>query len=146
MHNTGNCTGHGARILSLGARASVPGAICSAIAPNSHPCTACGPVHEEVHLQPIYQLAIDEMSQSVHFIHMPITCHYYTIKLTILLQPYTVKSAVYRNTSGEQYFTVSMVTHTVTTETVKYCSPGVFSYTALFTVYVYSYIVVADCS
>ena len=39
MHNTGNCTGHGARILSLGARASVPGAICSAIAPNSHPCS-----------------------------------------------------------------------------------------------------------
>ena len=28
-----------------------------------------------------------------------------------------------------------MVTHTVTTETVKYCSPGVFSYTAFFTVY-----------
>ena len=31
---------------------------------------------------------------------------------------------------GEQYFTVSMVAHTVTMETVKYCSPGVFSYTA----------------
>ena len=46
----------------------------------------------------------------------------------------TVKNAVYRNTPGEQYFTVSMVTHTVTTETVKYCSPGVFSYTAFFTV------------
>ena len=45
------------------------------------------------------------------------------------------KNAVYRNTPGEQYFTVSMVTHTVTTETVKYCSPGVFSYTAFFTVY-----------
>ena len=28
-----------------------------------------------------------------------------------------------------------MVTHTVTTETVKYCSPGVFSYTAFFTVW-----------
>ena len=25
-----------------------------------------------------------------------------------------------------------MVTHTVTTETVKYCSPGVFSYTVFF--------------
>ena len=50
------------------------------------------------------------------------------------LMIYTVKNAVYRNTSGEQYFTVSMVTHTVTTETVKYCSPGVFSYTAFFTV------------
>ena len=49
---------------------------------------------------------------------------------------YTVKNAVYRNTPGEQYFTVSMVTHIVTTETVKYCSPGVFSYTAFFTVYV----------
>ena len=48
---------------------------------------------------------------------------------------YTVKNAVYRNTPGEQYFTVSMVTHTVTTETVKYCPPGVFSYTAFFTVY-----------
>ena len=46
---------------------------------------------------------------------------------------FTVKSAVYRNTPGEQYLTVSMVTHTVTTETVKYCSPGVFSYTAFFT-------------
>ena len=47
---------------------------------------------------------------------------------------YTVKNVVYRNTPGEQYFTVSMVTHTVTTETVKYCSPGVFSYTTFFTV------------
>ena len=46
----------------------------------------------------------------------------------------TVKNVVYRNTPGEQYFTVSMVTHTVTTETVKFCSPGVFSYTAIFTV------------
>ena len=45
---------------------------------------------------------------------------------------YTVKNVVYQNTPGEQYFTVSMVTHTVTTETVKYCSPGVFSYTAFF--------------
>ena len=35
---------------------------------------------------------------------------------------YTVKNAVYRNTPGEQYFTVSMVTHIVTMETVKYCS------------------------
>ena len=34
----------------------------------------------------------------------------------------------------EQYFTVSMVIHTVTMETVKYCSPGVFSYTAFFAV------------
>ena len=48
---------------------------------------------------------------------------------------YTVKNTVYRNTPGEQYFTVSMVIHTVTTETIKYCSPGVFSYTAFFTVY-----------
>ena len=47
---------------------------------------------------------------------------------------YTVKNAVYRNAPREQYFTVSMVTHTVTTETVKYCSPGVFSYTAFFTI------------
>ena len=39
------------------------------------------------------------------------------------------------NTQGEQYFIVSMVTHTVTTETVKYCSPEVFSYIAFFTVY-----------
>ena len=46
----------------------------------------------------------------------------------------TVKNAVYRNTPGEQYFTVTMVIHTVTMETVKYCSPGVFSYTAFFTV------------
>ena len=37
---------------------------------------------------------------------------------------YTVKNVVYRNTPGQQYFTVSMVTHTVTMETVKYCSPG----------------------
>ena len=51
------------------------------------------------------------------------------------LSAHTVKNAVYRNTPGEQYFTVSMVTHTVTTETVKYCSPGVFSYTAFFTVH-----------
>ena len=37
---------------------------------------------------------------------------------------YTVKNVVYRNTPGEQYFHVSMVTHTVTTETGKYCSPA----------------------
>ena len=49
---------------------------------------------------------------------------------------YTVKNVVYQNTPGEQYFHVSMVTHTVTTETVKYCSPGMFSYTTFFTVYV----------
>ena len=36
---------------------------------------------------------------------------------------YTVKN-------GEQYFTVSMITVWVTMETVKYYSPGVFSYTA----------------
>ena len=51
-----------------------------------------------------------------------------------ILRELSVKNAVYRNTPGEEYFTVSMVTHTVTTETVKYCSPGVFSYTAFFTV------------
>ena len=34
----------------------------------------------------------------------------------------------------EQYFYVSMVTHTVTMETGKYCSPGAFSYTTFFTV------------
>ena len=34
---------------------------------------------------------------------------------------------------GEQYFHVSMETHTVTTETGKYCSPGAFSYTTFFT-------------
>ena len=28
-----------------------------------------------------------------------------------------------------------METHTITTETVKYCSPGVFSYTTFFTVW-----------
>ena len=44
-----------------------------------------------------------------------------------LISALTVKNAVYRNTPGEQYFTVSM-------ETVKYCSPGVFRYTAFFTV------------
>ena len=57
---------------------------------------------------------------------------------------YTVKSAVYHNTPGEQYFTVSMVTHTVTTETVKYGSPGVFSYTAFFTVTLLTIILKAD--
>ena len=51
----------------------------------------------------------------------------------------TVKNAVYRNTPEEQYFTVSMVTYTVTMETVKYCSPGVFSYTTYFTVKVMHY-------
>ena len=34
----------------------------------------------------------------------------------------------------EQYFHVSMVTHTVTMETGKYCSPGAFQYTTFFTV------------
>ena len=36
---------------------------------------------------------------------------------------------------GEQYFHVSMETHTVTTETGKCCSPapGAFSYTTIFT-------------
>ena len=42
---------------------------------------------------------------------------------------HTVKNVVYRNTPGEQYFHVSMITHTVTMETGKYCSPWEFSYT-----------------
>ena len=41
---------------------------------------------------------------------------------------YTVKNVVYRNTPGEQYFTVSMVTHTVTSEhprgAIFYCFHG----------------------
>ena len=48
---------------------------------------------------------------------------------------YTEKNVVYRNAPGEQYFHVSMVTHTVTTEIGKCCFPGAFSYTTLFTVY-----------
>ena len=49
---------------------------------------------------------------------------------------YTVKNAVYWNAPGEQYFHVSMVTHTVTTETGKYCSsPEAFTF---FTVYISS--------
>ena len=47
---------------------------------------------------------------------------------------YTVKNVVYRNAPGEQYFHVSMITHTVTTETGKYCSPGAFSYITFFIV------------
>ena len=75
--------------------------------------------HQKTHL---YQGDIDIAQEEIR-------AHYQKVVV------YTVKNAVYRNTPGEQYFTVSMVTHTVTTETVKYCSPGVFSYTVFFTVY-----------
>ena len=44
------------------------------------------------------------------------------------------KRGVSKHPRGEIFY-VSMVTYTVTTETVKYCLPGVFSYTTFFTVY-----------
>ena len=52
-----------------------------------------------------------------------------------IVEVHCKKCGVSEHPRGAIYFTVSMVTHTVTTETVKYCSPGVFSYTAFFTVY-----------
>ena len=44
----------------------------------------------------------------------------------------TVKNVVYWNTPGEQYIHFPMVTHIVTMETGKYCSPGAFSYNTFF--------------
>ena len=70
----------------------------------------------------------------IDVLHMCSAYTYIWMYYTCAVYPYTVKK---RGVTEHPRGAIFYCFHTVTTETVKYCSPGVFSYTAFFTMYIH---------